>query len=201
VGNYGLIDPDNNDGLAYLVEKYDNGFGASIYVKGNIDPNRTQENQNEALVVWPDSRQYVVGTRHPAPAVTTTSAFTAFDQVLDQAGATHGLNAQGEFFWRRDAVDQRIVNDTRNGTGGLINHPNTVGGWPILSPGTPYVDSDHDGLPDIWEEMYEFDPHDPSDNNKDANLNGYTNLEDFLNGTDPGRGSTQFTFLPYIRKS
>jgi hypothetical protein len=47
------------------------------------------------------------------------------------------------------------------------------------------VDSDHDGMPDAWEQKYGFNPNDPSDASKDANGNGYTNIEEFLNGTDP----------------
>ena len=40
-------------------------------------------------------------------------------------------------------------------------------------------------MPDAWEEKYGFNPNDPSDANQNANGNGYTNIEEFLNGTDP----------------
>jgi len=51
-------------------------------------------------------------------------AQTARDDVLTNAGAT--LPA-------RDAVDARIVSDVQNGTGGLIDDPADVGGWPDLT--------------------------------------------------------------------
>jgi pectate lyase len=47
------------------------------------------------------------------------------------------------------------------------------------------VDSDHDGMPDEWEKKYGLDPNDPSDAAKDLDGDGYTNLEEYLNGTDP----------------
>jgi len=40
-------------------------------------------------------------------------------------------------------------------------------------------------MPDLWERKYEFDFNDPSNASKDFNGNGYTNLEEFLNGTNP----------------
>jgi hypothetical protein len=189
VSNYGMTHPDNNDGSFYLIKHIGANLGAAIYVKGNIDPNRTANNQAEFLVVDPEDRHYVVGARHNAPLVTTTSAFKAFDQVLAKVGATQGLTAEGGFFWRRDVVDQRVVDDTKNGTGGVINFPSEVGGWPKLDPGIPYPDEDHDGMSDVWEELYDFNPSNPSDHKKDADNDGYTNLEEFLNGTYPGLGS------------
>lgn len=51
------------------------------------------------------------------------SAKDAYTYVLKNAGAT--LPA-------RDAVDTRIVNDVINGTGGLIDDPSEIGGWPEL---------------------------------------------------------------------
>jgi hypothetical protein len=43
------------------------------------------------------------------------------------------------------------------------------------------VDSDHDGIPDDWEVAHGLNPHDPSDANKVAGADGYTNLEKYLN--------------------
>jgi hypothetical protein len=52
-----------------------------------------------------------------APAITTTDAFTAYDEVLVDAGNSKGLNCDGTWFIWRDAVDTRVVNDVKNGTG------------------------------------------------------------------------------------
>ena len=47
----------------------------------------------------------------PAPAVTTELAKAAYDRALKDAGAT---------LPRRDAVDERIVREIREGTGHII---------------------------------------------------------------------------------
>ena len=47
------------------------------------------------------------------------------------------------------------------------------------------ADTDVDGLPDKWEVDHGFDPRDPADAAADANGNGVSNLDEFLNGNDP----------------
>ncbi|MBD5779129.1 hypothetical protein IEN85_06460 [Pelagicoccus sp. NFK12] len=46
-------------------------------------------------------------------------------------------------------------------------------------------DVDGDGMPDSWEEAHGLRPNYRRDGAQDADLDGYTNLEEFLNGTDP----------------
>ena len=64
---------------------------------------------------------------------------------------------------------------------GIITDPRQMGGYPEYS-GTPYVDSDGDGMPDEWEIANGLNPHDPSDANGDINGDGYTNIEKYING-------------------
>jgi hypothetical protein len=40
-------------------------------------------------------------------------------------------------------------------------------------------------MPDAWETRYALNPHDAADAAADQNGDGYTNIEEFLNGTDP----------------
>ena len=47
------------------------------------------------------------------------------------------------------------------------------------------LDEDGDGMPDAWEIKYGFNPLDPSDAAKDANGNGISNLQEYLNGANP----------------
>lgn len=71
----------------------------------------------------------------------TQSATDAYNSVLEFAGASKS----------RDAVDVRIVNDVKNGTGKLINSVSDTPGYPELAAGTPITDTDRDGMPDDWE--------------------------------------------------
>ncbi|MCP9235270.1 hypothetical protein [Lewinella sp. JB7] len=43
------------------------------------------------------------------------------------------------------------------------------------------ADTDHDGIPDDWENANGLDPNDPDDRNTVA-TDGYTMLEKYLNG-------------------
>lgn len=175
------------DGLVYGVQAVSEGI--SLYVKGNIGPYRTEEDQDDLLFVDPkkNGHSFVTEDRHAAPPVTTISAFEALDQVPAGAGATQGLNDQGRFFWRRDTVDERVARDVEKGTGGLIDDPSEVGGWPALDPGDLYPDTDHDGMADGWEiaNFGHLDRGSPTDSSSDFDGDGYTDLEEFLNGTKP----------------
>jgi pectate lyase len=185
VGNYFKPGVDTDAGKYGVDIASQKILGAQIYVLGNIGPHRLDSTQPEIDIVDPDARPYVVSVHNPAAPITTTSALEAYDQVLASAGAVMGLDCSGTFFSRRDAIDTRIVNDVINGTGKIIDDPSEVGGWLTIPPATPCADLDHDGMPDPWEQKYGFNPADPLDGFKDADGDGYTNIEEFLNGTDP----------------
>jgi hypothetical protein len=134
-----------------------------------------------------------VSTRYNAPNITTSGAQQAYEDILNESGAAHGLDCNGNWFERREAVDLRIVQSVRDGTrghggSGFISDPSDVGGWPNLDPGTPCTDSDHDGMPNDWENLYSFNPNSSSDGNQDYDGDGYTNIEEYLNGTNPRSG-------------
>ena len=108
----------------------------------------------------------------PVEPATTDDAVTAYNLVLADAGATLPV---------RDAVDVRVINDVINGTGRIIDDEDEVGGWPVLESTTPPADTDHDGMPDGWELKQGLDPEDLCDGPKDADGDGYTNVEEYLN--------------------
>ena len=114
-----------------------------------------------------------LGAPVAAPPITTTSAQTAYEQVLIDAGANKPC---------RDSVDTRVINNVINGTGFYFNHQDVVGGYPPLPAGTPRVDSDGDGIPDDWELAHNLLPNDPSDGNLDRDGDGYTNIEEWIHG-------------------
>ena len=103
-----------------------------------------------------DSRCFSATRALDAPPVTTWSAKEAYEKVLKYSGAMLPI---------RDEHDIRVVNDVRNGTGGFIDEPSEVGGWPDYMSTTPPNDSDHDGMPDKWEIRKGLNPKDAADRN------------------------------------
>jgi V8-like Glu-specific endopeptidase len=77
------------------------------------------------------------------------------------------------------------VNDVQRRSGRIIKSQEDVAGWPSLNTTLPPADTDRDGMPDAWEGMYGFDPSDACDAARDKDGDGYTNLEEYLNGTHP----------------
>lgn len=143
----------------------------------------------------------------PHAPITITNAEKAYEQVLANSGATlPRRDAVDERITRmvrtgtvtpasmhKDtpaktfavAYGQKVLDEQREHvTLGFITHPDEVGGYPEYK-GTPYADSDGDGLPDSWETMHGLNPADAKDAGLDSNGNGYTNIEEFINGTDP----------------
>jgi len=79
---------------------------------------------------------------------------------------------------------------------GFITNPAQVGGYPNYT-GKPYVDTDGDGLPDSWETAHGLNAKDATDALGDLNGDGYTNIEDFINGLDPRAPKTDWTDLKH----
>ncbi len=106
---------------------------------------------------------------------------TALLKILESVGAS--LN--------RDLVDQRIVEEVKEGTAtytgsksglaGIIDSQEDVGGWPELKKGKANIDTDRDGMPDRWEKEKGLDPRNPNDTHRVSNGESYTNLELYLN--------------------
>ena len=77
------------------------------------------------------------------------------------------------------------MNSVRNHAGKIIRSQEEVGGWPELKSAPAAADTDRDGMPDLWEKDKGLDPKDASDGSHDKDGDGYTNLEEYLNDTDP----------------
>jgi hypothetical protein len=159
------------------------------YLSGNYVDNYPAVTRNNWLGVAPGSapRSDTTRIKVTVPFATTTlptqTAQDAYTAVLAQAGCVLPV---------RDVLDQRIINDVRNRTGGLIDvqggYPAHVtpysvsqAAWPVLSCGTAPADSDHDGMTDAYETANGLNPNNAADRQGVA-ANGYTNLENYLNG-------------------
>lgn len=123
------------------------------------------------------------------------AAGDAYNRIVADAGATRQVAGEdGSFITRRDSVDTRIINDLVNRTGQYYNGESFAGvagfqaiAWPDLAGGAAAVDNDRDGMPDAWEARFFGDTsRGASDNsNSDSDGDGFTDLEEYLNGTDP----------------
>ena len=60
------------------------------------------------------------------------------------------------------------------------------------------VDIDDDGIANDWEIMFGLDPFDPIDAELDPDRDGLTNLDEFLNGSDPTLNDTAITQIPIL---
>ena len=193
---YRIINPSSSDSA--------DGFG-KWYVADNVVHGNTAVTADN----WDGGVQPQGGSSHipklkldqpfNAIPINQQTAEEAYDAVLETVGAS---------LPKRDAIDTRIVDETRNGYAtyegvtyknkrrvpdeskkcGIIDSQTDVGGWPELKSLPAPLDTDSDGMPDEWEQRYGFNPRDASNASKDTDNDGYTNIEEYLNGTDP----TQF---------
>jgi hypothetical protein len=60
------------------------------------------------------------------------------------------------------------------------------------------TDSDTDGMPDFWENIYGFDPGDPRDGTQDADSDGQPNYSEFRAGTDPRNAASRLDFASIV---
>ena len=152
-----------------IVEGYpkviaDNWKGMSSSVHENPPP---EARVNTPFEGWPVNQE---------------TAIDAFNSVLAKAGAT---------LPKRDTVDIRVTDMVLTGkvitANGIVNDPREVGGYPSysFSPEEVHPDTDHDGMPDTWETKYQLNPAKASDGSIDTDGDGYTNVEEYLNGTSP----------------
>jgi pectate lyase len=163
-----------------------------IHVKDNLGPYRTSSAQAEwdiigtGIVANPSTEYWRVNAPQrlqriePWPAapvpIKTVSSSEVATLLLQQAGATRPT---------RDSQDFTLVNHYRNFTGSVRRSSLRDTVWPTLNGGPVPLDSDGDGMPDAWELQNGLNPNDPADGNQDPDRDGYSNLEEYLNGTDP----------------
>ena len=191
-------------GRAYLSGNVMAGYPE--VTKDNWDGGVQIEGKDGNEIPLPEAKQkyfpYMkVDQPFPMAPVTIIPTLAAHQFVMANAGAS---------LPERDAVDKRIVEQVRTGKitykemetdtlfqfkhrklpkdsykMGIITNINQVGGYPVYK-GTPYKDSDHDGMPDAYESKHGLNPNNAADATEMAkNGGGYTNIEIYLNGVVP----------------
>ena len=186
-----------------------NTFGKA-YVQGNVvegNDKVTKDNWDGGVqpAVDGDPTPYLAKIKVDKPFPLShfgkiLTAHESYDYVLKNVGAT---------LPKRDAVDERIVKQVKTGKvfytepkepiqqspyvkrrlpmdsykQGIITDVNQVGGYPEYT-GTPYKDSDNDGIPDSVEVKMGLDPNNAADAAK-ISENGYAHIENYLNSVVP----------------
>ena len=175
---YRIVNPGKNETI---------GFG-KWYVEGNYVDEAKDVSKNNWLGIHmgnggteTDKKNTVIDKPHDAWPIPTQTAEQAYEAVLKYVGASY----------KRDTLDERIINDVKNRTGKFIDvqggYPHgteyemTVNAWPNLRSMTALADSDKDGIPDEWERKNGLNPADASDASKISSHKFYTNIELYIN--------------------
>ncbi|MCH5301669.1 MAG: pectate lyase [Prevotella sp.] len=188
-GNYVTAAGENAANYDWQGVIYDGGVFTIDGERYSKDPNHFYGSQVEYKknTSGVDCVRIKLDEAVPAGKVTTHTAETAFEKVLDYAGAS---------FWR-DNVDERYAIEARTGEvtysgsvtkkKGMIDIVADVNGYTEADFGTgsrpENWDTDGDGMPDYWEIANGLDPNNP----EDANLytldkhEFYTNIEVYCN--------------------
>ena len=61
------------------------------------------------------------------------------------------------------------------------------------------ADSDGDGMPDEWERKYDLNPQDPADAELDSDEDGFTNAQEYADGTNPLDAKSHRDFATLLR--
>ncbi|MEO7047810.1 MAG: pectate lyase [Ferruginibacter sp.] len=193
VYNYFKYGPSTNDKVKdrivnpYKRDKPFIPFG-KFYVAGNyVDgyPDVTKDNSlgvemgNKGTAA--DKKEALANMAFPSVVIPSMSAEESYNAVLKNAGAS----------FKRDTLDERIVNDVKNRTGGFIDvqggfphgtaYAATINAWPALQSSPALQDTDKDGMPDDWEKKNGLNPNDAADAVTYTLNKQYTNIEVYLN--------------------
>ncbi|MDQ0966060.1 hypothetical protein QFZ20_001463 [Flavobacterium sp. W4I14] len=207
--SYRILKPESGRSkLPYVV------FGRAYVAGNIIDGNEkvTKNNWNGGvqledkkgnLMSFEEAGKYFAAMKaknpFPMPKISIIPTLKAKEYVLANAGAT---------LPKRDPVDTRVVKQVATGKievhpdakpsafqfehrrlpgdsykQGIITEVSQVGGYPEYK-GTPYKDSDDDGMPDAYELKNGLNPKDASDAAK-ITKSGYANIEVYLNSVVP----------------
>jgi pectate lyase len=198
-GNYNLVNnyyrygPSTNKNVQFRIvnpsrqEKPAIGFG-KYYVDGNYVDGANDVSKTNWLGITmgnggteDDKKEAVIDKPHPAEEMVTQTAKEAYASVLAKVGAS----------FKRDTLDERIINDVKNRAGKIIDvqggfphgteYDLTVNAWPALKSLPAPADTDKDGMPDDWEKKNGLNPNDASDASANKLDRNYTNIEVYIN--------------------
>ncbi len=128
-----------------------------------------------------DKKNTLLHSPIAALALPVQTAKDSYEAVMQSVGAS----------FKRDTLDERIVNDVKNRTGKFIDvqggYPHgtayelTVNAWPSLKSLPASADNDKDGMPDDWEVKNKLNAANATDATTFSLHKFYSNIEVFIN--------------------
>ena len=180
-------------------------YHRNLHSSGNVREADRKADSDDLVPFMPAFADYV--PPYPVAPVTTHKAAELEAMLAPIAGA---------FLPARDATDRHFIDGLTQRTGKIPYWQGPPGSWvrgkgspleftdewyehwtsdscpPPAAGAKPSPDGDRDGMPDDWETAHGLNPADATDGPADADGDGYTNVEEFLNRTDP-RQSVDYT--------
>lgn len=191
VNNYYKYGPSTSKAVRYRIANPSRtatiGFG-QWFVNGNYVDEANDVSKNNWLGIHmpkegteADKKALVQDKAFAAESIPLQTAIEAYEAVVKQGGAS----------FRRDTMDERIINDVKNRTGRIIDvqggfphgtgYELTTNAWPALKSLPAPPDTDKDGMPDEWEKKNGLNPTDATDAKKETLHKFYTNIEVYIN--------------------
>ncbi len=207
--SYRILKPESGRSkLPYVV--FGRAYVAGNIIEGNEKVTKDNwnggvqvEDKKGNLMTYEQSQPYFAAMRSTKPfpmaKISILPTLQAKEFVLTNVGAN---------LPKRDPVDTRVIKQVVTGKievhpnakpsdfqfehrrlpkdsykQGIITEVSQVGGYPAYK-GTPYKDSDDDGMPDDYETKVGLNPKDATDAAK-ITKNGYSNIEIYLNSVVP----------------
>ena len=170
INNYFITGPNSGSSNKYFDQWTETDH---LYSTGNYTDGNNDGVLNGTLIT-----DYNGATPMANPNFKTThpmnlkTAEEAYYDIVEHVGASRV----------RDAHDQRIIDQLTSlgKKGAFIDDESGVGGIGTLAGGSALKDSDGDGMPDEWEDANGTNKN-KNDANEDANGDGYTNIETYIN--------------------
>jgi hypothetical protein len=207
INNYYQSSVLSNQNIKILLNKYgyDNGSKPNIYTIGNLIMPYTHTNPNsDNWYMWQwflniDEGPYN-GAKKDTPLtidfrslkcfpalgspITIQTAKDAFEIVINDVGANARIDEYGIVVANIDSLDSQCLFNVKENINTRYNgkaaYDDTV--FSVISEISD-LDSDRDGMPDVWEISNDYNPN-IDDSFADLDNDGYTNIEEYLNSID-----------------
>lgn len=161
-----------------LLDVAEDGTGR-YYVAGNMmagDDAVTRDNHSAVTDCVGECTSCLVDFPFPSEPIHEDTPAVAYQRILESVGCS----------FSQDSYDREVLRQVREGIGtfgvnGIINSQEDVGGWPVLNAEKVLIDSDGDGMPDVWESKHGLNPKSASDASVYTLDENYTNIEIYLN--------------------